>query len=60
VLVPCNGESGIWKMKRGDTMIGWSSTSGVRLGALVHDLQGDSNHDVEILRVFFLSSGVWC
>lgn len=35
-------------------MSGWSSTSGVTLGARVHDLQGDSNRDVEMLEVFVL------
>ena len=35
-------------------MSGWSSTSGVRLGARVRDLQGDSNRNVEVLEVFFL------
>ena len=35
-------------------MSGWSSTSGVRLDAWVHDLQGDLNRDVEMLEVFVL------
>jgi hypothetical protein len=33
-------------------MSGWSSTSGVRLGARLHDLQGNSNRNVEMLGVF--------
>jgi hypothetical protein len=35
-------------------MSGWNSTSGVKLGALVRDLQGDSNRDIEMLEVFVL------
>jgi hypothetical protein len=35
-------------------MSGWSSTSGVKLGARVRDLQGDSNCNVEMLDVFVL------
>jgi hypothetical protein len=35
-------------------MSGWSSMSGVRLGARVRNLQGDSNRDVEMLEVFVL------
>jgi hypothetical protein len=41
-------------------MSGWSSMSGVRLGARVHDLQGVFNRDVEMSEVLVLYSGVWC